>query len=62
MIRLKSKADIEKMRASGSILKRVFETVAPMMRPGVSTATIDRVAHDLIVEAVSYGYVYFCGR
>ncbi|NMA18446.1 MAG: type I methionyl aminopeptidase [Clostridiaceae bacterium] len=51
MIRLKSKADIEKMRASGAILVRVFEAVAPMMRPGISTATIDRIAHELIVEA-----------
>ncbi len=51
MIRIKSDEEILAMKKPGAVVASVFEAIAPLMKPGVSTAEIDRVAHRVIVEA-----------
>ncbi|MCX7718522.1 MAG: type I methionyl aminopeptidase [Candidatus Sumerlaeaceae bacterium] len=48
---LKSASELKRMRAGGAILKRVVDHVAGLVRPGVTTAELDEVAHRLILEA-----------
>ena len=48
MISLKSKREIEIMQKAGNILKRVFEAVAPEVKPGVSTEALDTIAEKVI--------------
>lgn len=43
MIRLKSKADIEAMRAAGTILRRALTSAGAAVRPGVTTAELDEL-------------------
>ena len=49
-ITVKSPADIEKMRVAGRLAAEVLQVVAPHVRPGVSTAELDRICHDHIVN------------
>ncbi len=51
MIQLKSAAEIAKIAASGVIVARVLDTVEQLVRPGVSTAELDAVAHAIITDA-----------
>lgn len=51
MIRIKSKEAIDRMRLSGAVVAAVFDAVAPLMRPGVTTEEIDRKAHQVILDA-----------
>lgn len=48
MIRLKSPEEIDRMRRAGAVVAAVFEKIAPLMLPGVTTYEIDRVAHEEI--------------
>ena len=48
-ITVKSAADIEKMRVAGRLAAEVLQVVAPHVKPGVSTAELDRICHDHIV-------------
>lgn len=48
---LKSADDIALMRKSGSVVASVHDRLAEEIRPGVSTADLDRLAHELIVAA-----------
>ncbi len=48
MIVLKSKAEIEKMRRSNQVVAEVMKALAEMVRPGVTTKELDRVAEELI--------------
>lgn len=50
-IELKSPAEIEKMRTAGKLLRQVFDEVAKMVAPGVTTAQMDRKARELIESA-----------
>ena len=43
-ILIKTTAEIEKMRASGRILRQVHETLAPLVVPGVSTMDLENAA------------------
>lgn len=43
-IQLKSAAEIERMRASGRILRRVHNVLAPLVKPGVTTMELERAA------------------
>jgi methionyl aminopeptidase len=43
-ILIKTRAEIEKMRASGRILRQVHETLAPLVVPGVSTMDLENAA------------------
>ena len=49
-ITVKSPADIEKMRVAGRLAAEVLQVVAPHVKPGVSTAELDRICHDHIVN------------
>mgnify|MGYP006144843925 CR=1 FL=1 len=49
-ITLKSAADIERMRIAGRLAAEVLQVVAPHVKPGVSTAELDRICHDHIVN------------
>jgi len=44
----KSPRELDKMAAAGAILVEVHDLVASMIRPGVTTAELDRAAEDLI--------------
>lgn len=48
MIVLKSKAEVEKMRRANQVVVEVMKTLGAMIRPGVTTQDLDRVAEDLI--------------
>lgn len=45
---LKSPDEIEAIGRSGAIIGRLFETIAPSIRPGVSTGELDVLAEDFI--------------
>ncbi|WP_295361830.1 type I methionyl aminopeptidase [Arenimonas sp.] len=49
-ISLKSPEDIERMRVAGRLAAEVLQVVAPHVKPGVSTAELDRICHDHIVN------------
>lgn len=48
MISLKSVGDIEKMRRAGAILAELLMNLKEVVKPGVTTADIDRYAEDFI--------------
>lgn len=43
-IQIKTAAEIEKMRASGRILRQVHEAIAPLVKPGASTMDLEEQA------------------
>ena len=45
-IELKNSQDIEKMRVAGRLAAEVLDFIAPQVRPGVTTAYLDRLCHD----------------
>jgi methionyl aminopeptidase len=49
-VSIKTPQDIEKMRVAGRLAAEVLQVVAPHVRPGVSTAELDRICHDHIVN------------
>ena len=49
-ITLKSPEDIEHMRVAGRLAAEVLQIVAPHVKPGVTTAELDRICHDHIVN------------
>ena len=48
-IQLKTPAEIEQMRVAGRLAAEVLQVVAPYVKPGVTTAELDRICHDHIV-------------
>jgi len=60
MVVLKSKTEIEKMRASGAIVKEVLEKVEEFIKPGVTTKDVDKLASSIIQSrsAVASFYNY----
>lgn len=50
-VELKTPAEIEKMRVAGRLLRQVFNEVAKLVAPGVTTADLDRRARSLIEDA-----------
>ena len=48
MISLKSAGDIEKMRHAGAILAELLTNLTEIIKPGITTADIDRYAEDFI--------------
>jgi methionyl aminopeptidase len=46
----KSPSELEKMRASGRIVRQVLDTVRGMVKPGVSTMDLERAAENKIKE------------
>ncbi len=48
MITIKSKSEIEKMRAAGKITGDALRLIEGHIKPGVSTAELDKIAYDFI--------------
>jgi methionyl aminopeptidase len=49
-VTIKTPEEIEKMRVAGRLAAEVLRVVAPYVKPGVSTAELDRICHDHIVN------------
>ena len=49
-VSIKSPEDIEKMRVAGRLSAEVLQVVRPHVKPGVSTAELDRICFDHIVN------------
>ena len=49
-INLKTPEEIEQMRVAGRLAAEVLQVVAPFVKPGVTTAELDKVCHDHIVN------------
>ncbi len=49
-ITIKTPEDIEKMRVAGRLAAEVLQVVAPYVKPGVSTAELDRICFEHIVN------------
>jgi methionyl aminopeptidase len=47
---IKSAEDIEKMRAAGKLAAEVLGMIAPFVKAGVTTAELDRICHDYIID------------
>ena len=50
MIIVKSPREIELMKEAGKLVAKVFETVAPLIRPGITTYEINEIAEKVIYE------------
>jgi methionyl aminopeptidase len=50
MIQLKSRAEIEAMRAASGIVAEILEEIMRRVRPGVSTAELDEVAEEMTLK------------
>lgn len=50
MIPIKNEKEIAKMRAAGKALVKVFETVAPYVKAGVTTFEINRIAEEKMLS------------
>ncbi len=48
---LKSASELEKMRASGLLVRRILDELREMVRPGISTLVLEQVAEKRIAEA-----------
>ena len=48
MIQVKTAAEIEKMNAAGTILRKALMAAAEVIRPGVETRELDRIIEDVI--------------
>ena len=48
-IQIKSAADIEKMRVAGRLAAEVLDFLTPHIQAGITTAEIDKLAHDYMV-------------
>ncbi|MCI5969753.1 MAG: type I methionyl aminopeptidase [Clostridia bacterium] len=51
MIYIKSAGEVAKMRRSGKITANVFEVLKPYIKPGVSTAELDKIAKEYILNS-----------
>ena len=49
-VSIKTPEDVEKMRVAGRLAAEVLQVVAPHVKPGVSTAELDRICHEHIVQ------------
>ena len=50
MITIKSRTEIEKMRAAGKITGDALREIEKRIRPGISTAELDKIAYDFITS------------
>ena len=51
MIYIKSAGEVAKMRRSGRITANIFEVLKPHIKPGVSTAELDKIAKEYILRS-----------
>jgi methionyl aminopeptidase len=47
---LKSPEDIEKMRVAGRLAAEVLDYIGPLIKPGMTTAEVDRLCHEYMVQ------------
>ena len=47
---IKTAADIEGMRVAGRLASEVLDLLAPLIKPGVTTIELDRIAHEHMVK------------
>ena len=47
---IKTPAEIEKMRVAGRLASEVLDFITPHVRPGITTAELDRLCHDYMVD------------
>ncbi|GAA4433391.1 type I methionyl aminopeptidase [Bremerella cremea] len=50
MITLRSKREIDKMQVAGQLVREAHRRVAALVKPGVTTAELDKAVDDLFVE------------
>jgi methionyl aminopeptidase len=53
-VEIKSKSEIEKMRATCRLAASVLEMIEPHVVPGVTTGELDRLCHDYIIKHGAY--------
>ena len=49
-VTIKTPEEIEKMRIAGQLAGEVLQMIRPHVQPGVTTAELDRICHDYIVD------------
>jgi len=49
-IQIKSREDVDKMRLAGRLASEVLDFITPHVVPGVSTARLDELCHDYMVN------------
>ncbi len=49
-----TEAEVAKIRAAGRIASRALDAVGAAVAPGVTTAQLDRIGHDVVVAAGAY--------
>jgi len=49
-VSIKTPEEIEKMRIAGRLAAEVLEMIEPYVKPGVTTAELDRICHEYIVD------------
>lgn len=54
MINIKSKSEIEKMKASGKIVAGVLEEIEKNIFPGITTKELDRIATNYIIRSGAF--------
>src|SRR6266568_2718553 len=47
-VTLKSRREIEHLREAGRLVAQTYETLEPYIKPGISTAELDKIAEDFI--------------
>ena len=53
-VEIKSKSEIDKMRATCRLAAQVLDFIEPHVVPGVTTGELDRLCHDFIVQHGAY--------
>lgn len=48
-VSIKTAAEIEKMRAAGSLAAEVLEMIEPLVEVGITTGELDRICHEYII-------------
>jgi methionyl aminopeptidase len=51
MVIIKTDSEIARLRKGGPILARILQQVAKAVKPGITTASLNELAHKLIIEA-----------
>ncbi len=51
MINIKSQRELDKMRRAGEVVAQVHQKMAELVAPGITTAELDRVAEEIILNA-----------
>ena len=54
MINIKSKTEIEKMKASGKIVAEVLREIEKNIFPGITTKELDRIATNYIIRSGAF--------